>query len=106
MQQLPVALDVTRDTVAAYGELKSRLFGKGPRENRRRKMRPAQLIDPITAKELGADENDLWLCAQAVTHDMVLVTNDKMLRIRQVGQGVQPALRIQNWAHPNTAKIE
>lgn len=104
--QLPVALDVTRDTVAAYGELRKRLFDKAPREKRKRKMRPEQLIDPITSKELGIQENDLWLCAQAAAHDMILVTNDKMLRIREVSQGMQPALRIQNWTNPNTAKIE
>jgi tRNA(fMet)-specific endonuclease VapC len=105
-QQLPVVLDVTKDTVAAYGELRNRLFEKVPKEKRRRKMRPEQLIDPITSKELGIQENDLWLSAQAVAHDMVLVTNDKMLRIREVSQGMQPALRIQNWANPNAAKVE
>ena len=61
-------------------------------------MRPEQLIDPITSRELGIQENDLWLCAQAVAHDMVLVTNDTMRRIREVSQGMQPALLIQNWA--------
>jgi len=69
-------------------------------------MRPEQLIDPITSRELGIQENDLWLCAQAVAHDMVLVTNDKMLRIREVSEDMQPVLRIQNWANQKTAQIE
>lgn len=105
-QRLGAALDVTKDTATAYGELRKRLFGKVPKEKRRRKMRPEQLIDPITSRELGIQENDLWLCAQAVAHDMVLVTNDAMRPIRSASEGMQPALRIQNWAHPNTAKVE
>jgi predicted nucleic acid-binding protein len=69
-------------------------------------MRPEQLIDPITSKELGIQENDLWLCAQAVGHGMVLVTNDAMCRIREVSQDMRPALLMQNWTIPNTARIE
>lgn len=106
-EQLPGSLEVTKDAVAAYGELRKRLFDKyAPREKRRPKMRPEQLIDPVTSKELKIHENDLWICAQTVAHDMVLVTNDTMRPIRSVSQGMQPALRIQNWANPNTAKIE
>lgn len=106
-EQLPVRLEVTEDAVAAYGELRKRLFDKyAPREKRKPKMRPEQLIDPITSKELGIQENDLWLCAQAVAHDMVLVTNDAMRRISEVSRGMQPALLIQNWAMPNAAKVE
>jgi len=86
-EQLPERLEITEDTAAFFGELRKRLFDKyAPGEKRKRKMRPEQLTDPITSKELGIQENDLWLCAQAVAHDMVLVTNDKMLRIREVSQ--------------------
>ena len=106
-EQLPVRLEVTEDAVAAYGELRSRLFNEhAPGEKRRPKMRPEQLTDPITSKGLGIQENDLWLCAQAVAHDMVLVTNDAMRPIREVSRGMQPALLIQNWAMPNAAKVE
>ena len=106
-KELPVRLEVNLDAVAVYGELRSRLFNKyAPREKRKRGMRPEQLVDPITSKELGIQENDLWLCAQAAAHDMVLVTNDAMCRIREVSQDMQPALLIQNWTIPNAARIE
>jgi len=105
-EQLPVRLEVIEDVTAVYGELRSRLFKYAPGEKRKPKMRPEQLVDPITSKELGIQENDLWLCAQAVGHDMVLVTNDAMQRIREVSQGMQPVLLIQNWAIPNAAKLE
>ena len=66
-EQLPDRWDVTEAATAAFGELRKRLFDKyAPGEKRKPKMRPEQLIDPITSKELGIQENDLWLCAQAV----------------------------------------
>ncbi len=107
IEQLPERLELTDDAVTAYGELRKRLFDEyAPGRKRRPKMRPEQLIDPITSKELGIQENDLWLCAQAAAHSMVLVTNDAMRRIREVSLNMQPVLLIQNWAIPNAAKIE
>lgn len=106
-EQLPMRLDVTEDATAFFGEIRRRLFDKyAPGDKRRPKMRPEQLIDPTTSKELGIQENDLWLCAQAVAHRMVLVTNDGMRRIREVSQGMQPPLLIQNWTMPNAVRIE
>jgi tRNA(fMet)-specific endonuclease VapC len=106
-EKFPVRLELTHDAVTAYGELRGRLFDKyAPREKRKPKMRPEQLIEPITSRELGIQENDLWLCAQAAAHSMVLVTNDAMRRIREVSLNMQPVLLIQNWTIPNAAKIE
>ena len=106
-ERLPVRLDVTADATAFFGEIRRRLFDKyAPGDKRRPKMRPEQLVDPITSRELGIHENDLWLCAQAVAHGMVLVTNDAMRRIRDVCRTMQPVLLIQNWTIPNAARIE
>jgi predicted nucleic acid-binding protein len=106
-EQLPARLEVTEDAVAAYGELRARLFNEhAPGDKRRPKMRPEQLINPATSKELQIQENDLWLCAQAVGHDLVLVTNDAMRPIRGVSQGMQPLLLLQDWTVPNTAKVQ
>ena len=106
-ERLPECMEVTRDAAAVFGELRQRLFDRyAPGEKRRPKMRPEQLIDPITSKELGIQENDLWLCAQAIGHEMVLVTNDGMRRIREVSQGMQPHLLLQDWTVPNAARIE
>jgi len=35
-----------------------------------------QLVDPISGEELGVQENDLWIAAQAMTFGLVLVTHD------------------------------
>lgn len=106
-EELPDRWEVYMDAVAAYGELRSRLFNKyAPRGKRTPKMRPEQLTDPITSRELGIQENDLWLCAQAIGHDMVLVTNDAMRQIREVSKDIPPGLVIQDWTIPNAAKVE
>jgi predicted nucleic acid-binding protein len=106
-ERLPVRLQVTQDAIAAYGELRSRLFNEyAPRKKREPKMRPEQLVDPISSRELGIQENDLWLCSQAVAHNLVLVTNDAMRPIRKVSQEMQSPLLVQDWTIPDSAKIE
>lgn len=105
-QQLPVELDLTQDAVTAYAEIRSRLFEKyAPVDKRRKGMRPEQLTDPTSSLTLQIQENDLWLCAQAVGHRMVLVTNDKMHAIREVSDRMEPALLMQNWTKDGEAVI-
>lgn len=105
-EELPSYLELSSDAAIAYGDLRTRLFNKyAPNEKRKPKMRPEQLVDPVTAKELQIQENDLWLCAQAVAHDMIFVTNDRMNAIRDVASGMNPPLLIQNWVKANTALL-
>jgi predicted nucleic acid-binding protein len=105
-EELPGPFELSSDAAAIYGELRTRLFHKyAPGDKRKPKMRPEQLLDPVTAKELQIQENDLWLCAQAMAHGMVLVTNDRMTQIRNVATGMNPELLVQNWTQPGTAQI-
>ncbi len=75
----PIILPIDRHVSDVYGELRASLFEKYIRKEKNK--RPEQLIDPVTATEIGIDENDLWIVAQAITHNLTLVTNDKMCRI-------------------------
>lgn len=94
-KRLPTILNVERHTRIAYGSLRARLFEKyAPKDRRKKGLRPEQLIDPTTAKELGIQENDLWIAAQALEHNLVLVSHDKMTRLRKVAE----ELRVQDWA--------
>lgn len=105
-EELPEPFEVSPDAATAYGELRARLFNKyAPGDKRKPKMLPEQLVDPATARELGIQENDLWIAAQAMAHGMVLVTNDRMARIREVAAGMSMPLLTQNWTTPNTASI-
>lgn len=78
----PILLPIDKHVAEVYGELRASLFEKYSSKGKNK--RPEQLIDPATATEIGIDENDLWLVAQAITHNMTLVTNDKMHRIFSV----------------------
>lgn len=93
--QLPHPLPVRETTGMYYGQLRARLFEKfAPKEKRTKGLRPEQLTEPVTSLELGIQENDLWIAAQASEYNLVLATNDKMLRIREVASGL---LRIESW---------
>lgn len=105
-EELPGSFEVSSDAAAAYGELRARLFNRyAPGEKRKPRMRPEQLVDPATDRELQIQENDLWLCAQAVAHGMVLVTNDRMTQICVVARDMTNPLLLQNWTQPNAAGI-
>ena len=92
---LPMVLDVTKATRIYYGSLRASVFETyAPNAKRRSGLRPEQLIDPVTSQELGIQENDLWIAAQALEYNLVFVTNDKMARIRDVCEDLQ----IENWA--------
>jgi predicted nucleic acid-binding protein len=105
-EEVPTPFELSSDAVAIYGDLRTRLFNKyAPGDKRKPKMRPEQLVDPATAKELKIQENDLWICAQAVAHAMVLVTNDRMTHIRAVATGMNPPLHVQDWTNANIASI-
>ena len=75
----PILLPIDEHTADVYGGLRASLFEKYIRKGKNK--RPEQLIDPVTAAEIGIDENDLWIVAQAITHNLTLITNDKMHRI-------------------------
>jgi predicted nucleic acid-binding protein len=81
-------------TANKYGEVRALLFEKYIPNVSKRNLRPEQIIDPLTSKEFGIDENDLWIVAQAMTQNLMLVTNDKLIRIREV---VGVDLHIENW---------
>ena len=79
---------------------RARLFDNCPPKGKKKKKSPEQLIDPATSSELQIQENDLWIASQAITRNMVLVTNDKK-SFKPLLKAVQDAsenLIIDNWA--------
>jgi tRNA(fMet)-specific endonuclease VapC len=94
-KHLPIILDVTATTRSDYASIRARLFRKyAPVELRRKVRQPEQLVNPVTGLTLGIQENDLWIAAQAVEHNLVVVSNDRLTRIRDVAS----ELRLENWA--------
>jgi predicted nucleic acid-binding protein len=91
-------LDVTTATKDSYAAIRAALFSRAIKEGRRG-LRPEQLRDPVTSLQIGIQENDVWLVAQALEHNLVFVTNDMKMRPLWVAAG--EALRVANWARPD-----
>jgi len=102
--ECPETLEITAHVGESYGELKAWLFDNfRDRRKQRKALRLSQLVDPITAEELGAGENDLWVAAQAMTHRFVLVTHDTRGHFGQLLRHFKSTLRlrdVEDWAQP------
>lgn len=98
-EQCPEALDITRHVAEQYGQMRSWLFNNcGPRAGWSKKKRAEQLVFPASGQELCIDENDLWIAAQAVTYQLVLVTNDRKGNLGKVLQQFSTSLQVEDWA--------
>jgi len=95
-EKRPFTVNIDDNVTKQYGILRARLFEKyAPNSKKIKGLRPEQLVDPVTSLTLGIQENDFWIAAQAVNWNLVLVTRDKMDRIRKIAC---PELIIENWA--------
>jgi len=98
-KECPEPLEITAHVGESYGDLKAWLFDNFRDKTKRRKdLRLSQLVDPISANKLGADENDLWIAAQAMTHNLVLVTHDTSGHFGQLLGHFATMLRVEDWA--------
>ncbi len=99
-ERLPLILEVSKHTAEPYGRVRAKLVDRfPPPAGWSSKKRAEQLYDPITACEFGFDENDLWLVAQAIERNLVLVTSDKMARIKEAVREIQPTFSFENWSN-------
>lgn len=93
-------LDIDKHTAASYSDLWAELFKNYSPRDRRGRLTvkwPEDLIDRTTAKELGVQENDIWIAAQATQYNLILVTDDHMVRLKEVSKSLNYPLAIANW---------
>lgn len=84
-------LPIDRHTRDPYAIVRANLFRTyAPRKERGRlrTKHVEDLVDRTTGRELGIQENDLWLVAVAVQYDLKLATWDAMRRLTVAGQGL------------------
>lgn len=97
--RLPQVLEISRHTAEPYGRVRARLVERFvPRKGWGNKRRAEQLYDPVAARELGIDENDLWLVAQAIERNLVFVSADNMAHIEEVVRGAYRGFRTEDWS--------
>ena len=53
-----------------------------------------------TARELGIDENDLWLAAHAALYNLVLVTADRLANLALAIENAGIGPRVEDWTRP------
>ncbi len=74
-------LEVTRHVAVEQGRLRSKWAWKvAPRKATQGKLKgvhPERWSDDWPAETLQITENDIWIAAMALTHDLTLVTTDK-----------------------------
>jgi len=100
MAKFPLVLDIDRHTITPYSDLRSELFKKYSPKKQRGKLTakwPEDLFDRTSAKELGVQENDIWIAAQAIQYNLILVTGDHMLRLAEVSHKLEYPLQIARW---------
>jgi predicted nucleic acid-binding protein len=54
-------------------------------------------IDPVTSKELGVQENDLWFVAVAMHYNLSFISRDEMPRIREVVKRFGLGVTFDDW---------
>jgi tRNA(fMet)-specific endonuclease VapC len=93
-----VVLSIDKNIAANhYASLRAKIFNKyAPKDSKQRAKSKyiEEWCDPTTGKTLGIDENDVWIAAVALAHNLTLVTADKMDHIVSVAPS---NLTIENW---------
>ena len=100
MSNHPFILDIDKHTIGPYSDLRAELFKKFSPRDRRGRLTvkwPEDLIERTSAKELGVQENDIWIAAQAIQYNLILVTGDHMQRLVEVYENLDNPLRIARW---------
>jgi len=80
-----------------YAKLRAKLFQLyAPRDAKGRAVTNyvSEWVDPTNDKKLGVQENDVWVAALALAHNLTLVTADKMDHIKAAAG---PDLNHENW---------
>lgn len=94
MARFTLVRDITRHTVEHYAKLRAELFiNNSPRYIRGRLTAKyiEDLREPSTERQLHIKETDLWIAAQSLEWNCILVTNDAMRPITSLK--VDPPIR-------------
>jgi tRNA(fMet)-specific endonuclease VapC len=81
-----IVYEIDNETAIIYGKLKNEILEHfGPKDRRKRKG--------FRVESLGFKDNDLWISASAIQHNLILVSADSdIMRLN----GIE-GLRVENW---------
>ncbi|MBC8273548.1 MAG: hypothetical protein H8E40_01050 [Chloroflexi bacterium] len=97
-----VSVTLDRYTAECYGQVRAILFKKYwfPYNKNKKTQYIEDLVDDVTGKSLGIQENDLWIVSVAVQYNYVLVTGDKAIGMQRVVEAASYQTRTQYWKQP------
>jgi predicted nucleic acid-binding protein len=75
--------DIDRHTAQVYAPMRGRLFKQYAPRGRRGRLTtkwPEVLLESTSAKELGIQENDLWIVSVAIQYDLRFVTSEQKIK--------------------------
>ena len=93
-------LPVDRHTAEIYARVRAILFNKYAPKKRVNEVGtryPEDLREFTSGKELGIQENDLWIVSVAVEYNLMFVTTDKAGGMRRIVDAANYTHRIQYW---------
>jgi len=93
-------LPIDKHTAESYSDIRAALFTKYSPRDRRGRMTTKyieDLVEPTTGKELGIQENDLWIVSVARQYNLVFVTIDRGGGMQRVIEGAGYSQRTQYW---------
>ena len=81
-----IVYEIDNETAIVYGKLKNEILERfGPKDKRKRRG--------FKVESLGIKDNDLWISAVAIQHNLILVSGDSdIIRL----SGIE-GLRVENW---------
>ncbi|MDQ1327104.1 MAG: tRNA(fMet)-specific endonuclease VapC [Candidatus Poribacteria bacterium] len=81
-----IVYEIDNETAIVYGKLKNEILERfGPKDKRKRKG--------FKVESLGIKDNDLWISAVAIQHNLILISGDSdIIRL----SGIE-GLRVENW---------
>lgn len=88
-------LSVDKHTAEPYSNIRTELFKKYAKRDSRDRMKVRyveDLVERTTGKELGIQENDLWILSVAVQYNLLFITGDR-------GGGMQRIVEAANYNH-------
>lgn len=86
-------LPITRHTATAYAMIRSKIAQKHMDLRRKLPRWIDEWVSRINASKLQVDENDLWIAAQALELNLVVITRDQ--QFNSVIADAVPAIRVQ-----------
>ena len=90
-------MEVDIHTFEPYSDLRAALFKKYSHKDRRGRLTakwPEELRDRTSSKELGIQENDISIAAQAIQYNLVLITDEYMRRLKDVSKALTYSLQL------------